>query len=60
MVEMLRGAGNARLGLDGFLQGADDRVGGDFEGEKVGIFMAGCSNSESDTPSQEVNLRLLH
>ena len=41
MVEVLRGLGNLGFGLYGFFEGGDCGVGGDFEGEEVGIVVRG-------------------
>ena len=50
MVEVLRGLGNLGFGLHGVFQGGNGGVGGDLEGEEVGIVVRGRSDVQSDTP----------
>ena len=50
MVEVLGGLGNSSFGLDRFFEGGDGGVGGEFEGEEVGVVVGGSGDSQGDAP----------
>ena len=50
MVEVLRGLGDSGFSLHRFFQCSNCGVGGDLEGEEVGIVVRGRGDIQSDAP----------
>jgi hypothetical protein len=50
VIEVLGGLGDLGLGLNRLLERAHSGVGGDLEGEEVGIYMRGCGDGQCDPP----------
>lgn len=53
VIEVLGGLGDLGLRLDRLFQGAHGGVGGDLEGEEVGILMRGSGDGQRDAPGEE-------